>query len=51
MPGIRKIVNDAKNKNYRFSQLILGVVNSQPFQLRAKPMNNAPSNAAQVARN
>jgi hypothetical protein len=55
MPGIRKIVNDAhdkdQNKNYRFSQLILGVVNSQPFQLRAKPMNNAPSNAAQVARN
>jgi hypothetical protein len=51
MPEIRKIVDDAGSKDYRFSQLILGVVNSKPFQLRAKPMNNAPGNAAQIARN
>ena len=55
MPEIRKIVRDSQNKDgskdYRFSQLILGVVNSKPFQLRAKPANNAPSGAAQVARN
>ena len=53
MPEIRKIVRDSQNKdeNYRFSQLILGIVNSKPFQLRAKPMNYAPSGSAQVARN
>lgn len=55
MPEIRKIVREAHNedhtKDYRFSQLILGVVNSKPFQLRAKPMNNAPGSAPQVARN
>ncbi|MEO8096071.1 MAG: DUF1592 domain-containing protein [Acidobacteriota bacterium] len=34
MPEIRKIVHDAENKNYRFSELILGVTQSQPFQLR-----------------
>ena len=51
MPEIRKIVGDAGNKDYRFSRLILGVVNSKPFQWRAKPMNSAPSGSAQVARN
>ena len=34
MPEIRKIVRDAASKNNRFSALILGVVNSKPFQLR-----------------
>jgi mono/diheme cytochrome c family protein len=51
MPEIRRIVREAHNqdqsKDYRFSQLILGVVNSKPFQLRAKPA----SDSAQVARN
>ncbi len=47
MPEIRKIVRDAARKDYRFSQLILSVVNSKPFQLRTK----AGGNAATVARN
>ncbi len=50
MPEIRKIVHNAAGKDYRFSQLILGVVNSQPFRLRAKPLNKAPDEAAQIAR-
>ena len=33
-PAIRKIVRDAKPDGYRFSSLILGVVNSVPFQMR-----------------
>ncbi|MCA9120942.1 MAG: DUF1592 domain-containing protein [Planctomycetaceae bacterium] len=33
-PEIRKIVRDAKDEGYRFSSLILGVVNSVPFQMR-----------------
>jgi hypothetical protein len=34
MPEIRKIVGNANSKNNRFSELILGVVKSKPFQLR-----------------
>ncbi len=47
MPEIRRIVRDAGKDDYRFSRLILGIVNSSPFRLRAKP----GSDAAQVARN
>lgn len=33
-PAIRKIVRDVRTQDYRFSALILGVVNSAPFQMR-----------------
>jgi len=33
-PVIRKIVRDASKSDYRFSSLILGIVNSTPFQMR-----------------
>jgi hypothetical protein len=33
-PAIRKIVRDAKQDDYRFSALILGVVESVPFRMR-----------------
>ncbi len=33
-PAVRKIVRDARSKDFRFSELILGVVKSQPFQMR-----------------
>ena len=33
-PAIRKIVRDAKADDYRYSSLILGVVQSTPFQMR-----------------
>ena len=33
-PAIRKIVQDARGENYRFSRLILGIVESTPFQMR-----------------
>ncbi|MSV34181.1 MAG: DUF1592 domain-containing protein [Bryobacterales bacterium] len=32
--AIRKILRDARAGNYRFSSLVLGVVNSTPFQMR-----------------
>jgi uncharacterized protein DUF1588/uncharacterized protein DUF1592/uncharacterized protein DUF1585 len=34
-PAIRTIVRNAHAKNYRMSSIILGVVQSQPFQMRA----------------
>jgi hypothetical protein len=33
-PAIRKIVHDAEGSDYRFSALVLGVVQSAPFQMR-----------------
>jgi hypothetical protein len=33
-PAIRKIVRDSRAGGYRFSDLILGIVNSTPFQMR-----------------
>ena len=34
MPAVRAIVRDAAAEEHRFSQFILGVVNSTPFQMR-----------------
>jgi hypothetical protein len=36
MPAVRAIVRDAARNNYRFSSLILGIVNSAPFRMRMK---------------
>jgi mono/diheme cytochrome c family protein len=33
-PAIRKIVRESKVEDYRFSSVILGIVNSTPFQMR-----------------
>jgi hypothetical protein len=34
-PAVRRIVRDARDKGYCFSALILGIVSSTPFQMRA----------------
>jgi hypothetical protein len=36
MPVVRAIVRDAARKDYRFSALIEGIVNSEPFQMNRK---------------
>jgi len=41
MPVVRSIVRQASQKNYKFSSLILGIVESQPFQMRTKSQSNA----------
>ncbi|MHC4995183.1 MAG: DUF1585 domain-containing protein, partial [Planctomycetota bacterium] len=33
-PAIRRIVREARSENYRFSAVILGIINSTPFQMR-----------------
>ena len=35
MPAVRAIVRDARRDDYRFSSIILGIVRSVPFQMRA----------------
>ncbi len=36
-PAVRKVVREAKADDFRFSSLILGIVNSTPFQCRMSP--------------
>jgi len=36
MPAIRSVMHDAASKEYRFSSLVLGIVKSQPFQMKMK---------------
>ena len=46
MPVVRKIVQDAGTRDFRFSSLIAGVVKSTPFQMKVK----APALAADARR-
>ena len=41
-PAVRKIVRDSKKDGYRFSSLILGIVESVPFQMRRAEMSEEP---------
>ncbi|MGZ3272745.1 MAG: DUF1592 domain-containing protein [Caulobacteraceae bacterium] len=43
IPAIRAIVRNAKASNYRFSDLVLGVVNSDQFRLSKVPSKAAPA--------
>jgi hypothetical protein len=36
MPAVRKVVREASTQGFRFSSLVLGVVNSAPFQMKMK---------------
>ncbi|HEY2380498.1 MAG TPA: DUF1592 domain-containing protein [Terriglobia bacterium] len=47
MPAVRSIAREAERNNYRFSSLVLGVVKSVPFQMRAKEQT-APKIAGAV---
>ncbi len=40
MPAVRAIVRDSSKQDYRFSSLVLGIVNSAPFQMRMKGTEN-----------
>ena len=34
MPAVRKIVEDARTRDFRFSSIVLGIVRSTPFQMK-----------------
>jgi hypothetical protein len=36
MPEIWRIVREAEDEDYRFSELVLGIVDSVPFRMRLK---------------
>jgi hypothetical protein len=37
MPAVRTVMRDAAQNRYRFSDLVLGVVKSDAFQMRMNP--------------
>jgi hypothetical protein len=51
-PAIRKIVREAASADYRWSSLILGIVKSTPFQMRAterqQPVSIADKRSAEL---
>ena len=49
MPVVRGIVRDAARRDYRFSSLILGVVRSTPFQMRASDPKAVTGTRGRVA--
>jgi len=46
MPTVRKVAREAAAKDYRFSALVLGIVNSPPFQMRLKQADAPPTRIA-----
>jgi hypothetical protein len=36
MPAVREIVRRARDADYRFSAIVLGIVESVPFRMKAK---------------
>jgi hypothetical protein len=54
MPVVRAIMHDSERpgqRSYRMSELVLGIVNSAPFQMRTKetPKKEAPKSAQATA--
>ena len=46
MPTVRAVVRDAARRDYRFSAIVLGIVNSTPFTMRIGVPGNAPTTVA-----
>jgi cytochrome c551/c552 len=47
MPAVRLIAREAAKKDYRFSELVLGIIKSPPFQMNMKPVEEANTSVAQ----
>jgi hypothetical protein len=50
MPAVRQVVSSAAPNNYRFSSIVLGIVNSVPFKMRMKPGTENPAATTVAAR-
>jgi hypothetical protein len=49
MPVVRGIVRESAKDDYRFSSIVMGIVNTTAFQMkRAKEAETAPVNTAQL---
>jgi mono/diheme cytochrome c family protein len=45
MPAVRKIVHDSSAHDFRFSSLVLGTVESVPFEMKVKTAGSAPDSS------
>jgi uncharacterized protein DUF1585 len=43
MPAVRAVVRDASQRDYRFSAIVMGIVNSTPFRMRLSDKATAAS--------
>jgi mono/diheme cytochrome c family protein len=51
MPAVRAITHQAAQNNYRFSSIILGIVESTPFQMRrSQQLDSAPATSVAAVR-
>jgi hypothetical protein len=50
MPVVRSIVRDAERNDNRFSSIVLGIVNSAPFQMRTKSEGAVAADSVVVVR-
>jgi hypothetical protein len=48
MPTVRGIVSDVAKDNYRFSKLVMDIVNSDQFQMRSVPQDDSISHKTQT---
>jgi mono/diheme cytochrome c family protein len=49
MPVVRSIVRDASHNNYRFTSLVMGIIRSEPFQMRIKIADNSTTPPVRTA--
>jgi mono/diheme cytochrome c family protein len=49
MPAVRTVVTGAASSDYAFSSIVLGIVNSVPFQMRMKPYPDGGDPALRAA--
>jgi hypothetical protein len=49
MPVVRSIVKGAAREHYAMQSIVLGIVQSAPFQMRTKLGNSAATPAVQTA--
>jgi hypothetical protein len=49
-PTVRRIVREASAHDYRWSDIILGIVRSTPFQMNRLPLTSTESPAKPVAK-
>ncbi len=49
-PAVRAIEREAAREDYRFSAIVLGIVNSTPFQMRRPPAGDAPATTVVASR-
>jgi hypothetical protein len=49
MPTVRRVVRDAARDDYRFSSLVMSIVNSDQFQMRSVPKDDSIAHKTQTA--